>query len=153
MVELAAVLPVVMFLGFGAIEYGNLIYKDHLLWNGVRDGARYYAGRKYDPTNATQISSTETDAKNITVNGALSGGTARVPGWTTAQVSITYSTVANTSTCGSGGADQCYRGPSNITMVTVSTSYPYTSMGFMGFLGLGAINLTASHQERIIGIR
>ncbi len=153
LLELAVVLPVVMSMGFGAIEFGNLIYKDHLIWNGVRDGARYYAGLNYDASNATQTSANETAAKNITVTGVTSGGTARVTGWTTSQVTITYTTVANTSTCGSGGAEQCYRGPDPITMVTVSTSYPYTSLGFMSYLGLGSITLTASHQERIIGNR
>jgi hypothetical protein len=39
-------------------------------------------------------------------------------------------------------------------MVTVSTSYSYTSLGFLEFLGFGGSKtLTASHQERIIGIR
>ena len=151
MLELAVVLPVVMTLGLGGIEFGNLIYKDHLIWNGVRDGARYYAGLPYDPTNTTQTNTNESNAKNIAVTGVTSGGTARVTGWTTAQVTISYSTAANGPT--SCGTAQCYRGGDTITMVTVSTTYPYTSLGFMGFLGLGSINLTASHQERIIGIR
>ena len=99
MLELALVLPVVMLIGFGAIEFGNLIYKDHLLWNGVRDGARYYAGLAYDSTNATQTTNHETDAKNIAVTGVTSGGTARVTGWTTSQVTIAYSAIANTATC------------------------------------------------------
>jgi Flp pilus assembly protein TadG len=153
MLELSLILPVVMLIGFGAIEFGNLIYKDHLLWNGVRDGARYYAGLAYDSTNATQTTNNETAAKNIAVTGVTSGGTARVAGWTTGQVTISYSAIANTATCGSTGLDTCYRGGDNITMVTVRTSYPYSSLGFMGFLGLGSVNLTASHQERIIGIR
>jgi Flp pilus assembly protein TadG len=151
LLELTVVLPVVMAIGFGAIEFGNLIYKDHLLWNGVRDGARYYAGLSYDPSNTTVTANHETDAKNIAVTGVTSGGTARVAGWTTSQVTISYATVANGPT--SCGAQKCYRGADTITMVTVSTSYPYQSVGFMGFLGLGSTNLTATHQERIIGNR
>lgn len=148
MLELAVVLPVVMTLGFGAIEFGNLIYKDHLIWNGVRDGARYYSGLSYDPGNPT---ANQAEAKNIAVTGQKSGGTARVAGWTTGQVTISVSDVDNgPASCGSA---KCYRGGDTIYMVTVSTSYPYTSLGFMGFLGLGSVNLTASHQERIIGIR
>jgi Flp pilus assembly protein TadG len=150
LLELTVVLPVVMAVGFGAIEFGNLIYKDHLLWNGVRDGARYLAGLPYDP------STNDTNAKNIVVTGVISGGTARVAGWTTSQVTITYPTVPNGPTsCTIGGVQQkCYRGPDPITMVTVSTSYTYTSLGFMEFLGLGGSKtLTASHQERIIGNR
>jgi Flp pilus assembly protein TadG len=151
LLELTIVLPVVMALGFCAIEFGNLIYKDHLLWNGVRDGARYYAGLTYDPTDTTQTSTNETNAKNIAVTGVTSGGTARVTGWTTDDVTIDYATVANGPT--SCGSTQCYRGPDPITMVTVSTTYSYSSLGFMDFLGMGTVNLTASHQERIIGNR
>jgi Flp pilus assembly protein TadG len=152
MIELTVVLPVIMAIGFGAIEFGNLIYKDHLLWNGVRDGARYYGGLAYDPLNTTQTSANETAAKNIAVTGVTSGGTARVAGWTTGQVTITYATAANGPT--SCGTEKCYRGADTITMVTVSTSYTYTSLGFMGFLGLGGSKtLIASHQERIIGVR
>jgi Flp pilus assembly protein TadG len=151
MLELALVLPVVMALGFGAIEFGNLIYRDHLLWNGVRDGARYYAGLSYDASNATQTTANETAAKNIAVTGVTSGGTARVSGWTTGQVTISYATVANGPT--SCGTEKCFRGADTITMVTLSTNYPYSSLGFMGFLGLGSVNLTASHQERVIGYR
>jgi len=152
LLELTVVLPVVMAIGFGAIEFGNLIYKDHLLWNGVRDGARYLAGLPYDPSNTTQTAAHATDAKNIAVTGVISGGTARVAGWTTSQVTISYPTVANgPASC---GAAKCYRGADSITMVTVSTSYPYQSLGFMGFLGFGSTTtLTASHEERIIGNR
>jgi Flp pilus assembly protein TadG len=152
LLELTVVLPVVMAIGFGAIEFGNLIYKDHLLWNGVRDGARYYAGLPYDPSNTTQTTNNETAAKNIAVTGVTSGGPARVAGWTTSQVTISYATAANGPT--SCVTEKCYRGADTITMVTLSTSYPYQSVGFMGFLGLGsATTLTASHQERIIGNR
>jgi Flp pilus assembly protein TadG len=152
LLELTVVLPVVMAIGFGAIEFGNLIYKDHLLWNGVRDGARYYAGLNYDPSNTTQTTANETKTKNIAVTGVTSGGTARVAGWTTGNVTITYSTAANGST--SCGTEKCYRGADTITMVTVSTSYTYSSLGFMDFLGLGSSKtLTASHQERVIGNR
>ena len=151
LLELTVVLPVVMAVGFGAIEFGNLIYKDHLLWNGVRDGARYYAGLPYDSSNTTQTTANETAAKNIAVTGVTSGGTARVAGWTTGQVTISYATQANGPT--SCVTEKCYRGADTITMVTVSTSYPYQSLGFMGFMGLGSITLTASHQERIIGNR
>jgi Flp pilus assembly protein TadG len=150
LLELTVVLPVVMAIGFGAIEFGNLIYKDHLLWNGVRDGARYLSGLPYDP------SANDTNAKNIVVTGDISGGTARVTGWTASQVDILYTTAPNGPTsCTIGGVpQQCYRGADPIYIVKVSTSYPYQSVGFMGFLGFGSTTtLTASHQERIIGNR
>ena len=44
MIEMAAVLPVLLAIGLGVIEFGNAIYSKHLITNGVRDGARYAAG-------------------------------------------------------------------------------------------------------------
>ena len=53
--ELAVVLPVLLTMGLGALEFGNLIYQDHLVTNGVRDASRYLAGLPYDSANTTQI--------------------------------------------------------------------------------------------------
>jgi hypothetical protein len=38
-------------------------------------------------------------------------------------------------------------------MVTVSTNVAYGELGFLGYLGVGPVTLTASHQERLYGVR
>ena len=43
-IEMAVILPVLLAIGLGVIEFGNVIYSQHLIFNGVRDGARYAAG-------------------------------------------------------------------------------------------------------------
>jgi Flp pilus assembly protein TadG len=144
--ELAVVLPLLFTLALGVFEFGNLIYRYHLITVGVRDAARYLSGVQ---ANAT----TEAAAKNIATRGTTdTSGTVRVsgtPAWLPADVVVTYSSVANADAFG----NKIYRGGATIPLVTVSTSYAYQPLGFMGYLGLGTITLTASHQERVFGSR
>jgi Flp pilus assembly protein TadG len=147
--ELAVVLPVLMTIGLGAIEFGNVIYRQHMIANGVRDAARYAAGLYYDPANPT---ANDSRIRNMATNGIDTGGTARVSGWTASAVTVVFATVSNGLT--SCGTSQCYRGPTSLPVVTVSTSYNYQTLGFLGFLGItGSVSLGASHQERVIGVR
>jgi Flp pilus assembly protein TadG len=150
-IELAVVLPVVMTIGLGVMEFGNLIYRQHLIINGVRDAARYASGRPYDAANATQTATITSAAQNIATTGAVSSGTNRISWWGSGTVSVTYTTIANGAT--SCGSTRCYRPIGDVPVVTVSTSVAYQPLGFLGFLGLNAITLTASHQERVIGVR
>lgn len=146
MLELAAILPFLFVLVLGVFEFGNLLYKYHLLTVGVRDASRYLAGV---PINST----TEAAAKNIATRGtADTSGTPRLsgsPDWAATDVTVSVANISNDD----GTGNKLYRGGATIPLVTVSTSYAYQPLGFLGFLNLGTINLTASHQERAYGVR
>lgn len=150
--ELAVVLPVLLMIALGVFEFGRLIYSYHLIQNGVRDGARYVAGLPYDPANTSQTTSQLAATQNIATRGVVSGGTNRVSWWAPSTVGIAYGSVANTPN-GACGVQRCYRGGDALVIVTVSTSVPYSPLGYLGFLGLGSITLNFSHQERLFGVR
>lgn len=139
--ELAIILPVLFTIGFGVIEFGNLIYQYHLITVGLRDAARYVSGLPLPVNQAA--------AQNIATTGVLSGGTNRVSWWTPANVNVATNDVQNDD----GFGNKLYRGGANITMVTVSTSVTYQSLGFLNYLGLGPITLSAQHEERVLGVR
>ena len=143
MVEMAVVLPVLLAIGLGVIEFGNLIFSRHLIENGVRDGARYAAGLPYNTAAAA--------AKNIAQTGVTGGGTSyRVSWWNNpSMVNVVYTTVTNID----GSGNKLYRGGDTIPLVTVSTSVIYPSLGLLGYFGLGPITLSASHEERLFGVR
>ncbi len=151
LIELAVVLPVLLTIGLGIMEFGNMIYRQHLIVNGVRDAARYASGRPYDAANTAQTTNISTAAANIAATGTISGGTNRISWWAPGAVSVTYTTVANGPT--SCGSSRCYRPIRDVAIVTVSTSVAYQPLGFLGYLEQNAITLTASHQERVIGVR
>jgi hypothetical protein len=131
--ELAVILPFLMTLGFGTYEFGNLIYNYHLITAGVRDASRYLAGNP-------QVSDSIEAAKNIAMRGTVgSNGELRIPWWNDA------GTITIVSEDHSADGTP-YRGGG--TTITVKADVPYHQLGFLEFLGLGPITLTASHEER-----
>jgi len=143
LVEGALVVPILCMLVFGVFEFSWLFYQQHLISTGIRDAARYLA-RTATP-NDLMI---QTGAKNLATTGAIDGNTARVNGWWTRDVDITYASVDNP--VGVNGLTS-FRGGAVIQSVTVSTSFAVPSLGFFGLLGLKPPAFTVSHQERVIG--
>ena len=143
LVEGALVVPILCMLVFGVFEFSWLFYQQHLISTGIRDAARYLA-RTATP-NDLMI---QTGAKNLATTGAFDGNTARVNGWWTRDVDITYASVDNP--VGVNGLT-AFRGGAVIQSVTVSTSFAVPSLGFFGLLGLKPPAFTVSHQERVIG--
>jgi hypothetical protein len=142
--EMALVLPVLMMLGFGAIEFGNLVFSWQQIAGGVRDGARYAAGLPYG--------SATLPATYIAMTGRPSAPSVpedyRVGFWTDANtVTVNYASVANDD----GDGNPLYRGGENVGLVTVSAHVPYPPLGFLEFLGVGPVTILASHQERLSG--
>lgn len=149
--EMALVAPMLIILMFGAFELGNYFLSEHVVVKAVRDGARYAARRSftnYTCPGATVNSTMITNVQELTRTGKLTGGTARLTGWTnnnTVTVSITCETVGTTY---SG----IYDGMTNIPVVTVSASVPYDSLfNNLGFTSTGLL-LNAESQSTVMGI-
>lgn len=146
LVEMALITPFMLLLSAGVFEFSNILHKRLLLEAGVEDGARYIA-RCDRGSNRTACG---TAGKNIAVSGSpASGGTARVSGWTTSQVTLTY---IQTPIIVYANGLQSYRGSgANVEVVEVKTTYSYAGTGLWTYLGFGALQLTVLHQERIMG--
>jgi len=143
--EAAVAMPVLIPLVFGALEFSWYFHKQQLVESGVRDAARYLARTTAASSDANPCNNATflANAKNIATNGVISGGTARVPGWTVGSVTITCPSFDN-----SGGG---YLGAATIYRVSVTTSFSDPALGFFGIINLTAPNLSASHTERSIG--
>jgi Flp pilus assembly protein TadG len=138
LVESAIILPVFLTLVGGVYEFGFFLYQEQLATAGVRDAARYLA-LTADPNGSI----TQADAKNLAVSGSIRGGPPRVPGWSTSDVLVSVTAVDNSTGVYSGG--------STVQLITVSTSFAETSLGFLGLLGLNKPTINVSHQERFVG--
>lgn len=149
LIELAVILPVVLLIGAGVIELANLMFNYQLVQNGVRDAARYGASLPFARDSA-ELAVQDGWIRNMAVTGQPAGGTSRLQGWSTAQVTISRRTVANPTL--SGGL-RSYRVDGDVQVLTVSARVPYPSLGFLGFLGLSSLSLSASQQERVLGSR
>src|SRR3984957_19592042 len=138
MVESALILPVFLTLVGGVYEFSFFLYQQQLATSGVRDAARYLA-LTADPNSLPH----QTEARNLAVSGSVDGGSPRVPGWATSDISIAvnsaYIVVGTPET-----------GP-NIQIVTVSTNFTVLTLGFLGLLGLKSPTIAVSHQAQFSG--
>ncbi|ESY98855.1 pilus biosynthesis protein TadE [Mesorhizobium sp. LNHC209A00] len=144
LVEIAIVTPLVLLLAAGVFEFSNIFNTRLLLEAGVEDASRYMARCSSDWNTCSVL------ATNLAVNGAVQGGSARVTGWTTGQVTITpvRSIQAIDPTTGT----QLYLSSTGtVVVVEVSASYPYPTLGLWSYLGFGNVKLTVFHQERVLG--
>ena len=134
-VEAAIVVPVLLSLGLGAAEAGNLVNEVHEMKTGLAAGARLLA-------RAPAPESVETEAVNLAVTGSANGsGHPRVAGWKVEQVDVSYRWVDNSAGQYTGGAQ--------IRIVRLDTSRPYKGLRLLTLAG--DFNLTASHEERWTG--
>jgi Flp pilus assembly protein TadG len=138
LVEFTLLAPFLLVLALGMSEFGRFLYQYQLVVEGLRDGARYLA-RVQDPS----LEANQTSAKNLAVTGTIDGtGDARVDGWVAADVEFDIEDVDN--------SDGTYRGDPTIEVVQASTTFDYADLGFLAALGLPALSVTATHEQRAI---
>jgi Flp pilus assembly protein TadG len=144
LIEATILMPFLVTLMFGLFEFSWYFHKQQLVEAGVRDAARYLARTAPDTTpNPCSNGTFVANAKNIAVTGVTAGGTARVPGWTTGNVTISCAAVDNSAATYQGGA--------TIYIITATTNFADPALGYFGLLKLTTPNLSASHAERSIG--
>lgn len=136
LVEFSLLAPFLISLSFGVAEFGRFLYQYQLVVEGLRDAGRYIA--RLDPYDATA----QSNARNLAVTGTTDGtGDPRVDGWEAGDVNFVVTPVANAGT---------YRGPATIYVVQVTTTFDYADAGLLSTLGVPAISVNASHEQRVI---
>ncbi|MER8650172.1 TadE/TadG family type IV pilus assembly protein [Mesorhizobium sp. M0586] len=144
LVEAALTIPLVLLLSAGVFEFSNILNTRLLLEAGVEDAGRYMARCSSDWETCKGL------AQNLAANGAVANGSARVTGWQPTAVAITKAVSLDAVDVATG--TQLYlSSKSTVDVVDVSTSYSYPDLGFLSYLGFGALTLSVSHQERVIG--
>ena len=134
-VEAAIVVPVLLSLGLGAAEAGNLVNETHEMKTGLAAGARMLA-------RAPSPEAVETQAINLAVTGSTTGSQhTRVPGWKVEHVDVSYRWVDNSA--------GLYTGDDQIRIVRLDTSRPYVGLRLLTLAG--EITMRASHEERWTG--
>ena len=153
LVEATIVMPLLLSLFLGVFEFSWFFYNQQLVVSGLRDAARYMTrieltdGNRDPCVQKDQYGALYTDdAANIaTTAQPSSGGSARVSGWSAADVTISCSSSAALD------AGNYADGSTAMTIIDVATSYSDPSLGLFATLGLKAPMLSFSHQERFIG--
>lgn len=91
-VEFAIILPVLLIIAFGIIDFGRLLFQYQTLTKTSRDGARYLAAVTRPPAYAgdAAYSNFVAQATNLTVCGSPVCGQALLPGLTASNVTVDY---------------------------------------------------------------
>jgi Flp pilus assembly protein TadG len=154
LLEFALVLPVLLMLVLGALEFSWFFYQSHVVASGLRDATRYLAKTANPAASANQAV-----AQHLATTGTVAGGTSRLVGWTDASVS--FCVAPNGARCASecgegaqvvsqatscGGSRACRNAPP--VVVLASTSFPVQSLGFFHLIGLRSPTLCLWHEER-----
>ena len=152
---MALVAPFLLALMFGAAELGNYFFNEHILLKGVRDAAIFASRRDltmYDCASGTVNPTVVSDAKALTRTGQLTGGTDRLPNWTsgntTFNVTVTCVTAANGTTL--SGIYKANNG--QVPVITVAAKVPYLSVGHQLGFNATTLNLHASEQAAVVAI-
>jgi hypothetical protein len=147
LIEGAVMVPLLIAFFSGVFEFSWFFYQQHLVAMGLHDAASYLA-RSSDPCSPTSRAwkVEVAQAKNLATSGSISGGAARVRGWTTESVTPHCTKIDNP--IGTNGLSR-YRG-SSIYVVTVSTKFTYPSLGFLALLKLRSPVISASYSQRAI---
>ena len=152
-VEMALVTPLLLTLMFGSFEVGNYFMDNHVVAKAVRDGARYAARRSFTEFTCSTVTTDVVDkTRNLIRTGQLTGGTARLAGWTN-PATITVSVSCNTTGNGGAAFTGIYNGmATGAPVVTVSADVPYHSLfNTIGFTS-STLLLRGRAQAAVMGI-
>lgn len=149
-VETALVTPVILIMMFGLVDLGNYFLSEHAVVKAVRDGARYASRRGFAEYSCASASTdVVTKTRNITRTGTLTGGTARLVGWTNPDTTIFVAVRCDTSGTYSG----IYKGAATgVPVVKVSAVVPYKSLFKYFGITTATINLTAASEVPVMGV-
>ena len=137
LLEFAVVLPLLLLLGLGVVEFSRAYFQYNTLSKAVREGARYMSDHAYDPIEIAK-------AQNITVYGNREGtGSPCLPGLAVGNISITP---RNPDTA--EGASRT--NPPRWVRVGV-TGYTFQPM-FPGIVPISSFTFTPSVEMRYVGL-
>lgn len=132
--EALIAVPFVTLFAAGILEFGNIMWERMQIDAGLRDAGRYLS--RCRPTSGTyEASCTQATAKMIAFYGTQSpaaGAKPRVAGWNEP------GDIAISPVDADGN-------------ITVSTAHNYETSPLFGWLGIEAITIRSSHEERYMG--
>lgn len=130
-VEFALLLPLVALILFGIIEFGLILYDQAVITNASRDGAR--AGIVFGSNTINVRTAVNADITRLVTFGASSN---------TVNISTNVDgTIYPNSGCPNTTPANCITNPARCSYLTVTITYPYTSLMLGHFAGR---NLTAT---------
>lgn len=150
--EIALVLPLLLVMVFGTLEFANILYQQQVITKGVQEAARFAA--RNPALNATVAcppasggwTSAASAAANVAATGSPAGGNLILPNFAAANVVVTVECPA------SAGLISSNPDSGSIPVVLVRAKIDVRSVGFLAFLNITDMQLSAQHREMGVGL-
>lgn len=148
-VEFGLVLPLLMLIFGGIVEFGRMVQHHHAVEKSVYAAARYLArqsdtGQTSGACSAADGSGAALVARNLVLYGKPTGGTPLLSYWNDPNGVCIEGPISQTVTDGGGNSF-------TVDKVRVTATVTYQDLGLLGFVGLDNIQMVARHEEAITG--
>jgi Flp pilus assembly protein TadG len=132
LLEFAFVLPLLLLICLGTIEFGRAYYTYNILAKSLRDGARYAATSTTSSTG-TLDSNAVTNTKNLVVYGNIAGsGSKIISDLQTSQINVVQNLVTATEQYTTVSAAYAYSPLFSLIIPSSLTLRPSVKMHFIG---------------------
>jgi hypothetical protein len=153
LVEFTLMVPMLLALAAGVTEMGLALHQQHVVTKSVRDAARF-AARQFVAapscplSTVTEWATIQSETQQVALRGSLSGSAPfLLSNWNqTSHVTVSDACSAAGALVSPAGAG------ANIPVITVSADVPFAGVGFLGFIGMNAFTIRASHSEMWVGL-
>jgi Flp pilus assembly protein TadG len=151
LLEMTFLIPVLLTLAFGAIEFGAVFFTHQTITQQVREASRYLA-RTTTPTStvtAFQFATSKYPERSDELCEPSTPGNCILPWLTASNMSAAVTLIDNPE---DENGFRLYRGGPTVPVVTVTAIVTYPGLGLLRAIGLNQpIQLTRVHSERVIG--
>jgi Flp pilus assembly protein TadG len=147
--ELTVLIPVLLTLAFGAIEFGAVFLSHQTITQQVREASRYLA-RTTTPT-VTDTAFMLATSKDPDAPCPYSGNSDNciIRWFSASKMTAAVSEIDNPE---DANGFRLYRGGEKVPVVTVTAAVTYPGLDLLPAIGLDqAIEFTITHSERVIG--
>ena len=151
LIEFTVLVPLLLALMAGFIEFGMAVQSHHVVQKALRDSTRYLAQVPgFDattPVDATPCNGAPTGqaliAKNLAIYGNIGGtGTSKISGWGYDGICVIGPTSRSVTFNGV---------TTEVLVVQMTAQAPYGGVGFLSVLGFTGITLRGSHEQAYLG--
>jgi Flp pilus assembly protein TadG len=141
-IEFVLILPILLILAFGVIDFGRLLFQYNTLTKSTRDATRYLAAIVRPPAAAfatdTNYTTAVNNARRLALCGTIAacGGNTLVSGLTAANITVDYPASVGSITY------------VRILVSNYSTSFLTNALGGLGTQNLGTISVTMRQVQQ-----
>jgi hypothetical protein len=149
--ELSVVFPVLLILGFGAIEFAGAFFAHQTVTQQVREASRFLARTATPLTTETafRLATSKHPDPDLACPPGGNSDTCIFPWFSPSDLSAAVVAIENPE---DANGFRLYRGGVSIPVITVTATVTYPGADLLPAIGVdGVVQFTVTHSERVVG--